>query len=56
MWPPLSERFGLHPRDWRLPPEEGGLTYGQWQAYLDAVGEPTKYPVPVWLVKPPGRR
>ncbi len=51
MWPRLSERFGLHPRDWRLTPEDGGLTYGQWRAYIDAANEPPP-PAPVWMVEP----
>ena len=39
LWPVLSERFGLHPRDAVLPPERGGLTWGQLQAYVDRLDD-----------------
>jgi hypothetical protein len=35
LWPELSARYGLHPRDVWLPPEQGGLTFEQAQAYVD---------------------
>jgi len=38
-WPYLSYYFGLHPRDVTTPPEEGGLTYAQIEAYLDQLEE-----------------
>jgi hypothetical protein len=52
-WPVLSERFGLHPRDWWLTPEEGGLTWGQWDAYVSAANEPPQHVQGVVLCEPP---
>lgn len=52
LWPRLSERFGLHPRDARLTPEQGGLTYDELEAYLDALGDPPGFYQPVALVDP----
>lgn len=51
-WPRISERFpGVHPGLARVPPEEGGLTYLEIDAYVDALED---YPptVPVVMVEP----
>ena len=39
VWPLLSSRFGITPRDVSVPPEEGGLTYGQLEHYLEALDD-----------------
>lgn len=40
-WPLLCERFpSLHPRDVVLTPEDGGLTWPMWQAFIDRAEEP----------------
>lgn len=52
LWPKLSVRFGLHPRDEKLPPEQGGLTYEQIGAYIAAL-EDVPYVGAVTLVDPP---
>ena len=36
-WPLLSHLCGLHPRDVRVPPEKGGLTWAQIEAYVEWV-------------------
>jgi hypothetical protein len=37
--PVLSLRFGLGPRDVNLPPEQGGITWPQLQAYIALLDE-----------------
>lgn len=47
------ERFpSLHPRDVRLTPEQGGLTYDQLRACIEALDEPRGFIVPVVMTEP----
>lgn len=43
----------LHPGLEHLPPERGGLTYRQWQAYADAMRD-DPWPIPTWTCERPG--